>query len=217
MQSIGTQSQFSGRTQTSSESLTKILRTLFADCPSFRDDRITPAKTKQQATNCLNKSFLGDMNAVPFAGAFRHLLLTNFSHITTSALSQTSYRGAYFLRACAGVCGGQIALMFFDLFTLTAFPDRLWELESLVTFCHKKFTICFWWESPQWAPLDGTPPQKLFLVSLRGFPCETGREGKCMRHVSIMAVSEITCAWISLERLRQSRVSAPNNDHPVVL
>ena len=66
---------------------------------------------------------------------------------------------------------------------------------------------------PLWAPLDGTPPQKVFLVFLRGiFPGKRG-EGKCMWHVSILTVCEITCACISLERLRQFQKSTLNNDH----
>lgn len=38
-----------------------------------------------------------------------------------------------------------------------------------------------------------------------------------MRHVSILVVCKITCAWISLERPRQFQVSALNNDHHIVL
>ena len=38
-----------------------------------------------------------------------------------------------------------------------------------------------------------------------------------MRHVSILVVSKITCACISLERLRQFQVSALNNGHLLVL
>ena len=57
----------------------------------------------------------------------------------------------------------------------------------------------------------------MFFVSLRGdFPGK-GSNGICMRHVSILVVSEITCACISQERLRQFQVSALNNDHLVVL
>ena len=88
MQSIRTQSQFSFRTQTPPDSPTEILRTNFANRPSFRDDRIIPAKTKQKATNCLNKTFAGDMIASTFRRPLPVRYLAVSLHITTCALSQ---------------------------------------------------------------------------------------------------------------------------------
>ena len=74
---------------------------------------------------------------------FEHLLLADFFHITTSALSQASYRAAYIVRGLVFVCDVPDALMFFDPSTSAPFPDSTADLESLVTFCHRKVTICF--------------------------------------------------------------------------
>lgn len=174
MQSIRTQSQFSGRTQTSSESLTKILRTLFADCPSFRDDRITPAKTKQQATNCLNKSFLDDMNADPFAGIFRHLLLADiFSHHHKCWAWSFQPRHVFFI--CLSVCMWR--LLFLDPSKSPPFPDSIYKFKSLVIFCHKKVTICFRLKSPIGSsPIRDSAVETVVWIYKGELPWERGRK-----------------------------------------
>ena len=79
---------------------------------------------------------------------FEHLLLADFFHITTSALSQASYRAAYIFSWLVFVCDAPDALMFFYPSASTPFPDSTCDFGSLVTFCHRKATICFWWENP---------------------------------------------------------------------
>lgn len=71
MQSIRTQSQFTVRMQFLSDSPTELLHTLFAFSPSLRNDRITPAKTKKKAMNCLNNTFI------------QKILVSKFDHLTT--------------------------------------------------------------------------------------------------------------------------------------